>query len=59
MAKKQHQGNAHLLANGHAELNGAVEKIEAQIYEEENIFLFIPNIIGMAPDDCMPVASSS
>lgn len=34
------------LANGHLQLNGAIEKIEGKIYEEENIFLFLPNLIG-------------
>jgi len=36
-------------ANGHAQkkMNGTVGLIESDIYEEENIFLFIPNIIGM------------
>ncbi|OAL36494.1 hypothetical protein AYO20_04110 [Fonsecaea nubica] len=37
--------------NGHAKANGTVPmstKMEEDIYEEENIFLFIPNIIGYA-----------
>jgi hypothetical protein len=33
-------------ANGHAKLNGTIEKVEKTTYKQENIFLFIPNIIG-------------
>ena len=43
-------GHALAQANGHAKANGTVEKskrTEEDIYEEENIFVFIPNIIGM------------
>ncbi|EXJ93360.1 CDP-diacylglycerol-inositol 3-phosphatidyltransferase [Capronia coronata CBS 617.96] len=37
-----------LPANGHAKAkaNAALERIEAELVEQENIFLFIPNIIG-------------
>lgn len=41
--------NGSVLANGHAKLTQVVEQIEEEIYEEENIFLFIPNVIGMLP----------
>jgi len=42
-------GHAVVPVNGHAGPNGTIEKNgkpEEDIYEEENIFLFIPNIIG-------------
>jgi hypothetical protein len=35
-----------ILANGHAKLNGTIEKVEKEVYKQENIFIFIPNIIG-------------
>lgn len=38
--------NGHALTNGQARLNGTIEKGEAAIYKQENIFIFIPNIIG-------------
>jgi hypothetical protein len=45
------RSNGVLKENGHASPpNGTVEKkkttVEEDIYEEENIFLFIPNVIG-------------
>ena len=43
-------GRAVAPANGHGDPNGTIEKntkAEDYIYEEENIFVFIPNIIGM------------
>ncbi|EXJ61025.1 CDP-diacylglycerol-inositol 3-phosphatidyltransferase [Cladophialophora yegresii CBS 114405] len=45
--KEKEKGNGHAVAsvNGHARPNGTVVEKE-DIYEEENIFLFIPNIIG-------------
>jgi hypothetical protein len=43
----QHKANGGL-ANGHAKMNGAVKKIESETPKQENIFLFIPNIIGMS-----------
>jgi hypothetical protein len=43
---ERHKSNGHALANGNAKLTQVVEKIEEDIYQEENIFLFIPNIIG-------------
>jgi hypothetical protein len=33
-------------ANGHGHENGILEKVDSIIYEEENIFLFLPNLIG-------------
>ena len=54
MAKKAEKDkssspNGHALPNGHTKMNGTLEKSEADIYEDENIFLFIPNIIGTLP----------
>merc|ERR1712000_244208 len=51
MAKKAEKDkssspNGHVLTNGHTKMNGTLEKSESDIYEDENIFLFIPNIIG-------------
>ena len=40
------QPNGNALANGQAKMNGTVEKVHKQVYKQENIFLFIPNIIG-------------
>ena len=34
------------VVNGHAKINGAVGKIHHDIEKQENIFLFIPNVIG-------------
>ncbi|KAK5462672.1 phosphatidylinositol synthase 1 (CDP-alcohol phosphatidyltransferase1) [Exophiala xenobiotica] len=53
MAKKAEKDkssspNGHVLPNGHTKMNGTLEKSESDIYEDENIFLFIPNIIGYA-----------
>ncbi|RVX72960.1 hypothetical protein B0A52_03313 [Exophiala mesophila] len=42
------KGKDTLLANGHAKLNQVVQQIEEDIYQEENIFLFLPNVIGYA-----------
>lgn len=47
---ERHKSNGHVLANGNAKLTQVVEKIEEDIYQEENIFLFIPNIIGEFPN---------
>jgi hypothetical protein len=38
--------NSPTLPNGHAKLNGTIEKAEKEVYKQENIFIFIPNIIG-------------
>jgi hypothetical protein len=43
------KGNGYAMANGQATVNGMVTKLEEEIYQEENIFLFLPNIIGMSP----------
>lgn len=45
--KRKSSPNGHALPNGEAKVSGALEKLESDIYEEENIFLFIPNLIGM------------
>ena len=39
-------GMQDLLANGHAKVNGTVAKLGKGDQKQENIFLFIPNIIG-------------
>lgn len=38
--------NGRILANGHTKLSQVVGEIEDEIYQEENIFLFLPNLIG-------------
>ncbi|KKY14901.1 putative cdp-diacylglycerol-inositol 3-phosphatidyltransferase pis [Phaeomoniella chlamydospora] len=38
--------NGQALANGAAKMNGALKEADAKIEKTENIFLFIPNIIG-------------
>lgn len=38
--------SSEILANGHAKLNGSIVKVEKEIYKQENIFIFVPNIIG-------------
>jgi hypothetical protein len=35
-----------ILANGYAKLNGTIKKVEKEMYKQENIFIFVPNIIG-------------
>jgi hypothetical protein len=35
-----------LLVNGSAKMNGTVDKIDRIFEKQENIFLFIPNVIG-------------
>ena len=42
----EQNSNGHALANGHAKMNGAIEQVEMKLQKQENIFLFIPNIIG-------------
>jgi hypothetical protein len=39
-------GTQEVLANGKAKMNGTVDKIDKSVEKEENIFLFIPNVIG-------------
>ena len=43
---KKTEGNGHLTASGRPKMNGALEKMESEIQKEENIFLFVPNLIG-------------
>jgi len=44
---ERHKSNGHVLPNGKGKANQVVEKLEEEdVYQEENIFLFIPNIIG-------------
>ena len=35
-----------ILANGSAKSNGTIGKVKKGAYKQENIFLFIPNLIG-------------
>lgn len=35
-----------LLVNGHAKMNGVIDKLDMELQRQENIFLFVPNIIG-------------
>ncbi|KAJ9644279.1 phosphatidylinositol synthase 1 (CDP-alcohol phosphatidyltransferase1) [Knufia peltigerae] len=46
--KRKSSPNGHALPNGEAKVSESLEKLESDIYEEENIFLFIPNLIGYA-----------
>jgi hypothetical protein len=40
-------GTQEVLANGKAKMNGmGVDKIDKSMEKDENIFLFIPNVIG-------------
>ena len=41
-----HIANGEALANGHAIVGETLQKIESNIQNQENIFLFIPNLIG-------------
>ena len=41
-----HVANGKALANGHAIMGETLQKIESNIQNQENIFLFIPNLIG-------------
>jgi hypothetical protein len=38
--------NGDILSNGHTKPNGTIAKVEKTIYKQENIFVFIPNLIG-------------
>ena len=38
--------NGDNLSNGHAKPNGTIAKVGKTIYKQENIFVFIPNLIG-------------
>lgn len=38
--------NGDILTNGHAKLNGTIARVEKTIYKQENIFVFVPNLIG-------------
>jgi hypothetical protein len=35
-----------VLGNGTTKMNGSISKMDQRIEKEENIFLFIPNVIG-------------
>ena len=41
-----HVANGQALANGHAIFGETLQKIESNMQEQENIFLFVPNLIG-------------
>lgn len=36
-----------ILVNGSAKMNGTLKKVESVMEPTENIFLFIPNLIGI------------
>jgi|GraSoiStandDraft_32_1057276.scaffolds.fasta_scaffold1819883_1 hypothetical protein len=38
--------SSEMLANGHVKLNGTLKKAKRESYQPENIFMFVPNIIG-------------
>jgi hypothetical protein len=44
MMETESTTNGDILANGHAKPNGTAA--EKTIYKQENIFVFIPNLIG-------------
>ena len=46
MARQNGSANGHVVANGQAKMNEMLEKVNSEIEKQENIFLFIPNIIG-------------
>jgi hypothetical protein len=42
------------MVNGDEKLNGKLEKIHTGIEKQENIFLFIPNLIGKSSSSLSP-----
>jgi hypothetical protein len=46
MKEAESTADGDILANGHAKPNGTIARAEKQIYKQENIFVFIPNLIG-------------
>jgi hypothetical protein len=46
MMEAESTANGDILANGHAKLNGTITRAEKTTYKQENIFVFIPNLIG-------------
>ena len=46
MMEAESTANSDILTNGHAKLNGTIAKAEKTTYKQENIFVFIPNLIG-------------
>ena len=46
MMEAESSANGDILANGHAKLNGTITRAEKTTYKQENIFVFIPNLIG-------------
>jgi len=43
----EQSADAHGLPNCYSELNGTTVKVAKEVYKQENIFLFAPNIIGV------------
>lgn len=43
-AQPEHEGP---LANGTSKMNGVAHAVEKRAAKEENIFLFVPNLIGI------------
>ena len=51
---KKNEGNGHLMANGQPKMNGALDEVGNETEKEENIFLFVPNLIGLSRRrDCL------
>jgi hypothetical protein len=44
--ENEHLANGEALANGHAIIGETLQKMDSNIQKQENIFLFIPNLIG-------------
>jgi hypothetical protein len=46
MMEAESTDNGDILVNGHVKPNGTIARAGNQTYKQENIFVFIPNLIG-------------